>query len=498
MPKQEARKLAESESPVPDAGQLPAWHVADLPEPPAWGFRNVFRVIGPGAILLGASIGSGEWLLGPSTVVKYGVALLWVTTVAVILQTLLNVEFVRYTLYTGEPIFTAYMRTRPGPTFWGWIYVLFYWLQVGWPGWAGTAAGALAAMYLTRLPVAQDASLVLGFGYFTFLLSAGLLTVGGKIERTLEYVNWFFITWILSYLLLLNVLYVSWNDWVRGVGGFLSFGSVPEGGDWFLLGAFAAYSGAGGAINATISNWFRDKGFGMGSRVGYISALVGGRKVALSPTGTVFPVTETNVGCWKRWWRFVAIDQYVLWGMGALVGMLLPALLALRFLPHGSDIRGLAVGAELARGVSGGHADSPLWVLTLLCGFWILFSTQLAIIDGFVRVVTDMLWTGSARVRRWRGGDVRGVYYAVLAAMVAWGMIALQLTQPIVLIQIGANVAGAMTILLSLHTLYVNRRFLPRPLRPPLWRQGALVLCALFYGAFLVLWMRQLLGRAGS
>jgi hypothetical protein len=79
-------------------------------------------VVGPGAIVLGASIGSGEWLIRPAAVVKYGLSLLWVTTLAVLFQTIFNTEVVRYTLYTGEPAFTGFMRTRParasgpGPT----------------------------------------------------------------------------------------------------------------------------------------------------------------------------------------------------------------------------------------------------------------------------------------------------------------------------------------------------------------------------------------------
>src|SRR5262245_19268083 len=46
------------------AGGLPAWEVADLPAPPAYSFRNGLRVAGAGAIILGLSIGSGEWLIG--------------------------------------------------------------------------------------------------------------------------------------------------------------------------------------------------------------------------------------------------------------------------------------------------------------------------------------------------------------------------------------------------------------------------------------------------
>jgi hypothetical protein len=79
---------------------------------------------------------------------------------------------------------------------------------------------------------------------------------------------------------------------------------------------------------------------------------------------------------------------------------------------------------------------------------------------------------------------VRAVYYAVLAAVVLWGVVALRLAQPIVLLQLGANVGGVVFIIASLHLLYVNTRLLPRELRPPRWRRAALVGMALFYGCF--------------
>ena len=47
----------------------------------------------------------------------------------------------------------------------------------------------------------------------------------------------------------------------------------------------------------------------------------------------------------------------------------------------------------------------------------------------------------------------------------------------------GANIAGVIFVFVSLHTLVVNRRLLPRELRPSRWREAALVGCALFYGA---------------
>jgi hypothetical protein len=109
------------------------------------------------------------------------------------------------------------------------------------------------------------------------------------------------------------------------------------------------------------------------------------------------------------------------------------------------------------------------------------------------RSVTDILWTGSARVRAWRGGDVRAVYYAVLVVVVIWGMIALRLNQPIVLLTIGANIGGAIFVIAALHLLYLNTRVLPAALRPPMWRRVALVGMTLFYGFFVTLVVRSLM-----
>jgi hypothetical protein len=101
--------------------------------------------------------------------------------------------------------------------------------------------------------------------------------------------------------------------------GFVSFGAFPQGVDWVLLGGFAAYAGAGGVINGAISNWFRDKGFGMGGAVGYIPALIGGRKISLTHEGKVFPITSENKQRWNEWWKFAGADQYGLWVIGCLI-----------------------------------------------------------------------------------------------------------------------------------------------------------------------------------
>jgi Mn2+/Fe2+ NRAMP family transporter len=479
------------------SGMLQPWNVADLPAPPKFNFRNVMGVIGPGAIALSMSIGSGEWLIGPSAAVKFGTSVLWIVLISVFFQVFINQEFTRYTMYTGEPALTGFMRTKPGPKLWGWVYPVLAVLQVGWPGWAAAAAAALFAALFGHLPessVASDRSTMLMLGYILFLATVVIVLFGGRIEKILEIVAWSMVIWIVIYLLVIDVFFVPPHAWRDVTGGFFKFGSIPRGPtgvDWALMGAFAAYSGAGGISNVWITNWLRDKGFGMGSVVGFIPSAVGGKAVKLAHVGSVFEPNQGNMSKWKEWWKYLWIDQGVLFGGGCVVGMFLCVLLAYGLIPHGTDISGLAAGAYQADYLSK-KIHSIFWFLTLLNGFWILFGTQLSIIDGFTRVVTDHIWNGSERMRKL--GDVRYVYYSILVLFAIWGCIAINLAAPFVLLVIGANIAGFIFVVSGIHILVVQHRFLPKEVRAPVWRQVVIALSCVFFAFFVLMNILKLLG----
>jgi hypothetical protein len=88
---------------------------------------------------------------------------------------------------------------------------------------------------------------------------------------------------------------------------------------------------------------------------------------------------------------------------------------------------------------------------------------------------------------------VRIVYYTALGIVCLWGIFALRLAQPIILIMAAANIASLVFTIASIHLLYVNTRLLPDRLRPPMWRRVVLVTMSVFYAFFTTLSIRALM-----
>lgn len=473
--------------------RIDAWKPADLPEPPPRGLGNFVRSIGPAIILIGLSIGSGEWLIGPAAAVNYGAAMLGIVTISVLFQSVFNVELMRYTISTGEAITTGFMRLGSRPRLIGLIYIVLGFFHFGWPAFAATSAAALFAAVNGRLPVDADGLSVTLYGYFTLLLAVGILVFGKTVERTLERVSWILMCLVFLFLILVNVLFIPWSVWWSTIQGFLFIGRFPTAVDWTLVGAFAAYAGAGGLANLLLSSWARDRGYGMGAKVGAIGGAVGGKPMKLNPTGCMFTIDQQSLLNWKRWMRFVYAEQFGVFAIFCLIGMFLTVNMAVGTIPEGADMTGLAAGAYQAEYLRA-EVGEFMWLLVLLNGFWILLSTQLAVMDGLVRITTDILWTGFPEIRESSGHDVRKVYYILLAGFAIWGCFALWIAQPIVLILIGANVAGFILAFAAVHIVLVNRRLLPEPLRASIVREGLMFVIAAFYGFFVVMNIVSLFG----
>lgn len=461
-----------------DHGCLPAWRTADLPEPLPFSLGNIFRTIGPGAILLAGAIGGGEWIVGPMMAVKYGPSILWIATVSIFLQSLFNMEAIRYTLFTGEPILTGVMRLKPGPRLWAPFYIAIGAAQLATPAIAAACATVLFAAFAGRMPEASDTPWLRGIGVVVILVSALILVSGKSIEHVLERASWAMIVFIFVFLLGVNVFCVPGAVWADTMRGFLTPAPLPQGIDFALLGLFAATAGSGGLGNLAISNWFRDKGFGMGSRVGSISGALSEEQSSLSPVGYVCEPTPENSRRWRTWWAYARLDQQLLWGLGCFFGMFFNVNLAKAIVPVDAEVSGYAVGAFQAHYLAQ-QFWSGLWLLTLLNGFWILFSTHLGNTDCLVRTATDVLWAGSPRMQRYSASRV---YAVLLAILTAWALFAIHLGSVLDLFKILGILASPIMAIAAIQILRVNTRFLPPEMRPAWWRRIALVLCTVAYG----------------
>jgi hypothetical protein len=465
-----------------DHGELPPWEMSELPAPPPFNARNLFKVIGPGAVMAATSIGGGEWLVGPANGVKFGTSIFLIATIAIVLQVVFNLEAIRYTLYTGEPIYGGIMRLRPGPKFWAGFYSVIGFLQLGWPALAGAAAAALLSAFLGNVPGPADrgAQLAITVGLLFFVVL--VLSFGGTIERMLEYFSWTMLALIFGFLLVVNIGYVPFSHWASTFLGFFKLSGIQHPVDWRLVGALAATAGSGGIGNLTVTNWVRDKGFGMGAAVGAIPSAFGGHHLQLSPVGKIFAVNPQSLARWKEWMRYVLADQIWVWGLFCFLGMYLNVNLATYIVPRGVDMQASGAGAYQALYLK--PYWHGFWFLTLFCGFWLLLKTQLGNTDILVRTVTDALWMSSRNVRQWRGGRVQSVYYTILAGFTGWALATLWSASPMELFKVLANIAGIVLAIAGVQIFRVNRRFLPAALRPPLWREVLLLACAAFYAFF--------------
>lgn len=428
--------------------------------------------------MVGANIGGGEWLFGPLVTAQYGGTVLWLATLAIVVQVAYNLSVMRYTLYTGETIFVGFFRLPPGLPFWPMFYLLF---EIGgvWPYLSANAAVPLASMFLERLPTAADAGLVKALSYVIFLCAFLPLIFGGKVYNSLERVMTAKLILVLGYLCFVTFFFTSWDTWREILSGFFKFGQLPEGEiNWARLAAFTAIAGAGGLTNSTFSGYARDKGWGMGAKTGAIPSAIGGRTIKLSHSGKVFDLNESNLSRWRGWLRVIRRDQLLLWMPGCLLGVALPAMFSYEYLRGGvAGIDGNAVAAMTADAIARRHG-SIFWFLTLLCGFLIMAPTQVSQLDQIARRWTDVTWIASRRLHRFEAHKAKLVYYTLLAIYCVWGLIALRVSpNPLVLaIATGVmwNFAFAFT---SLHLLWVMLRLMPPPLRPG-WLQCAGLLAA--------------------
>jgi len=473
-------------------GKLPIEVVDKIPTPEeAFNVKKIgvkeriLLLYGSALIALGVSIGSGEFLLGPSLSIRLGLILAWLVPIGAFLQTIYIYSYTKFTIATGETPVTMFFRIGMWA---GWLGALGVLIGNIWGGWAYSAAAALAGGFLGRQPTPEDRMFVGIAGFSLLLLAFVILSLGRRVARTLEIFNWFDLGVVFTSFIILAIILVPPSIWGELGSGLVSF-TIPQGIDPILLAGWWGYIGLATGLNYYAVSWFKDKGYGMSSLTGYISALIGGKKIEVSTFGKIFRLTSENLKIFKRWSKLALEELFVIFFFGAIIGMLIPMTLAYAI------ARGL--GLEILWGI-------PLWLALALgklwgpAGYWwgvivavfVLFKTQLGIVDAIVRNMADAAWK-SEGVRKFFKNDIRYLYYLLVAIILAWASVAFFATAPVTLILISSNMANAAALYGVPFLLYLNYK-MPKELR---LHWGLIVLNIIFM-VMCVIFLTFSVGRA--
>ncbi len=528
--------IAAAVAPHPGSPVMPRWDMGDLPAPPRFTLRSWAMLLGPGLVMGGAAIGGGEWLAGPLTTALYGGSILWLATFSILGQVVYNLEISRYTLYCGEPIFTGKFRLLPGPMFW---LILYLFLDFGsvLPYLAASAATPLAAVIVGEVPKEGAVYEVLGaeltkqqlltvLKFAAFYIALLPMIFGGKAYNAMKTIMNVKIVVVLGFLLLVAVQYSTADTWYDIFTGFFKFGSVPVVGAnadaapvmdnffvaWWqgrplpqtdftmiaVLGALAAVSGNGGLTNTTISAYTREQGWGMGGKVGSVPTVFGDRTLKLAHTGMVFPINGDSLRRFRRWYQVVLRDQLVVWMPACFVGVALPSMLSVQFLPpntKGDQWTAAGMTADALRDHVGAPWGPYYWWMTLFCGFLVLAPSFTNLVDGVIRRWVDVCWTALPSLRRWDPHRIRGLYFGALCAYAVFGTFMLSLFNPVELLSWASNIYNAALGFSCFHVLAVNVILLPKELRPNWFLRIGLIFAGLFFLALSMLATLKLLGR---
>ncbi|MEU4326924.1 Nramp family divalent metal transporter [Nonomuraea dietziae] len=474
--------------------------VTDLPRPEEVfgvqriGPKELFKyAVGPSLIALGISVGSGEWLLGPQAVGQYGfVGVGWVITVSALLQTFYNVECSRYVLATGEVPVVGWGRVPPGFKFWvplSVFVVIFAFIAGGWAASAGQGLYALVHGVAPPKGAEEPRLWAIALLVLVFVITA----LARRISRVLELANWVMVSAILITLLVIDLFVVPFEQWWEAIRGFVTPAAPPAGITATQLGGLAGFTALASGLNWYVMGHYRDKGYGMGYRAGFISGMRGGRSELLA-SGVTFPDDAKNTALWKRWYRLLLVDMWGVFFVGAILGMLLPTMLMARAVEMTGQRPTTANVPTFVATALNEEYGRPMFILVLVIGVLILFSTQLGIFEAMVRVTTDAAHATSPRLRRLVEGDPRRFYYPFMLGLLVVIGIVLHLAVPVELVQWSANMSNLGALIYPFLLMYLNSR-LPKAARPRWWHYVILVLNFLFFGFFFVNFIADFLGE---
>lgn len=456
---------------------LENFKTVDLPEKqlPFW------KIAGPGAILVGLSIGAGEIVIWPRIAAEYGGGMVWAAVLGVFLQLWINFEVGRWTIATGETVYTGYSRV------WRGFAPLFILLTVvGWiaPGWARASGLALKALLIGPNGWGSDTFWTIVTFAAVALILFGPKMVYSSVEKSVE-----LLVAIVTIGLILVVIAVgSLDTWKELGAGLINVGHVAEGMNIKKLFIAVVFAGAGGTANLFYTFYLRDKDIGMGARLPSLLNPLRGRDETVPSTGYLFEETEENRHRFAAWWKYIKQDQMLFFWALNTVTMLLFIFGALAVLhpqgivPQAGQL--IYDEANILKGIWG----LPGHYIFLLVGVATLFGTQLALVDGVGRSISDIIYTNFKGAKK---HSLSWWYLLIVGIWIVAGCVITFVMEQLNVSELGflfsaAYMGGfAMALYVPL-TLYMNRRFLPSFAKPKAISTIMMLIASVVYIGFAI------------
>lgn len=452
-----------------------------LPRKPLPKALPLRKLVGPSFIILGLGLGSGEVILWPYLASNYGMGIIWGAVLGLTFQFIMNMEIERYALARGESIFVGFARKLKGIPYWFFVSTFAPWI---WPGIA--AASATLFGHVVGLPTEYNKYLSIGF-----LIAMGLiLSLGPVLYKTVERLQKLLIMVGVPSIFVISILLADRTDWSAAARGVVGSGDgfflLPAGISVASFLAALAYAGAGGNLNLAQSFYVKEKGFGMGKYSGKITSVITGKRRDNKPllTGTAFEPTGENLKEFKKWWRNVNIEHFLVFWLTGSITIILLSLLAY-VTTYGAGGNKSDISFVIREGAAIGQQLIPVlgtFFLTVTAAT--LFGTQLTVFDATSRILTEntvVIANGKIKER-----DIPKVYYMVLWLMILCGVgiFLAGMTQPLQLLFIAAIMNAVAMFVHTGLTLWLNKTELPKAIRPSAGRTVAMSLAFLFYGGF--------------
>ena len=408
------------------------------------------KSLGPGIVVSGSIVGSGEILLTAGLGAAAGFALLWWVLMSCWLKSLIQAELARYVITSGDTYLRALNRLPgklPGPN-----------EPIAWPIWLGlvgfvpgllTSGGIIGGAGQALAILLDAANITIGGGWATILAAMIvmlLLWTGryGRIEKVLVVMvmSFSFLTIACALLMQTTEFQATMDDIVTGLQFQFPVEHVA-----LAIGMYGATGVASSEI-AAYTYWCVEKGY---------PSFVGGD-----------PTEQGWVERAKGWIRVVQMDVWV------TLAILTCATLAFYFLGAGvlHRLELQPEGSETISVLTNTYTSTlgPWSALVFAVGaFFILFSTTLSGLGAGSRSFPDLLVTFGFIPRQNLGLRQRWIKGYIIAMPLVSATIYFAWQSPITLVLFGATFGAFMLPVQAFVTLYMQRKRLDPRVRPKGW-----------------------------